>query len=253
MLADKFDNFIFDLDGTVWWWTQPVPGAAKAVKRLQAAGKDVYFITNNCVLTQDGFVKKLRAFGIRTDTAHIINPIETSIGLFRGKKVFVIGEGILQDLRAGGVKLVRSGATAVIVSEDRHVTYGKLADATQAVWEGAKGYKTAAGGVWSMGRKKTLGAGAIAAALEAATRQEFELLGKPSEHMVRFVKRLKLNPRKTLIVGDEMGSDVALGKRLGYKTALVLTGRDNMNDYRKAAKKERPDYVLKSMADITKK
>ena len=36
-----------DLDGVIWLGDQPIPGAAEAVGRLQAAGESVVFVTNN--------------------------------------------------------------------------------------------------------------------------------------------------------------------------------------------------------------
>jgi HAD superfamily hydrolase (TIGR01450 family) len=248
-----FDNYIFDLDGTVWWWTELVPGAAETVDRLRCAGKNVHFITNNCILTRAEFVKKLHGLGIETDKEHIINPSIIAARLLKGKRAFVIGEGLVADLDAAGVRMVDSGATAVIVSEDTHVDYRKMTRAADNVFAGAKGYKTAAGGVWFVGRNRRVpGTGAFAAGLELCTRTQFELLGKPSGHMARLIRTLKLKPRKTLIVGDEISSDVALGKKLKFSTALVLTGRDSLKDYRAAKKKDRPDFVLKSMADIIK-
>jgi ribonucleotide monophosphatase NagD (HAD superfamily) len=70
--------------------------------------------------------------------------------------------------------------------------------------------------------------------------------------MTDLIRSMGLTPKKTLMVGDEMSSDVALGKKLGFKTALVLTGRDSLADYRKAKKKDRPDFVLKSMKELIK-
>jgi HAD superfamily hydrolase (TIGR01450 family) len=253
MKLRDFDNYIFDMDGTFWWWTQIIPGAAETVRQLKKQGKEIYFITNNCVLTRVGFVKKLRGFGVETDTDHIINPFLVAAKLFKGKRVLVIGEGIKSELSRVGARVVKKGGDAVLVSEDRHTTYEKLALATEAVWKGAKGYKTAMGGVWFIDRKNRVpGAGAIAAALEEATRREFELIGKPSAHLARIIRAYKFKPEKTLMIGDELGSDVALGKRLGFATALVLTGRDTLNDCRNAKKEDRPDFVLKSMAAIIK-
>ena len=38
--------WVLDLDGVVWLGDQPIPGAADAVRKLQATGEDVLFVTN---------------------------------------------------------------------------------------------------------------------------------------------------------------------------------------------------------------
>ena len=47
MLADRYDAFLFDLDGVLYRGTQPTPGAADALARLRRAGKRLAFVTNN--------------------------------------------------------------------------------------------------------------------------------------------------------------------------------------------------------------
>jgi len=250
---DRFDTFIFDLDGTVWWWTEPIPGAPEVVEELKSAGKDVFFITSNCALPRAGYARKLRRFGIKTDVDHVLNPSIIAAAFLKGKKVFVIGEGIIKDLRKGKVKIVKRKADAVLVSEDRRVNFEKMSRAVEMVYNGAAGYKTASGGIWFMSKeKKVLGAGAIAAAIELCTRQELELLGKPSKHMEEMIKALKFDPQKTILFGDELSSDIILGNRLKFSTAFVLSGRDTLDDYKKAAQEEVPDFILKSVAEIIK-
>ena len=53
-----------DLDGVVWRAAAPIPGAAEAVARLQAAGAEVVFVTNNAYPDLAGHEAKLAAMGI---------------------------------------------------------------------------------------------------------------------------------------------------------------------------------------------
>ena len=251
---EKFNNFIFDLDGTIWWWNTLVPGAGKVIDNLRAAGKTVYFITNNCALPRSGYARKLKKFGIKANTNMILNPSIVAAGLLEGKKVFVIGEGIRHDLRAGKAKLVKEKAEAVLIAEDRKLNFEKLTRASELISKGAKGYKTASGGIWVMGKEKRIpGTGAIAAAIETSTRENLTLLGKPSDYMIDLIKALKLKADKTLMTGDTLASDIMMGNELKFSTALVLTGTDSMENYKKAKKEETPDFILKSIADLIKK
>ena len=60
----KYDNFVFDLDGTVWNWDNLIPKAINLFSILKKEKKNVYFVTNNTALTLAGFAKKLQNFGI---------------------------------------------------------------------------------------------------------------------------------------------------------------------------------------------
>ena len=246
-----FDNFLFDLDGTVWLWTELIPKADKVFQTLEELGKNIFFITNNCLLTRTGFAKKLQGFGIETKTENIINPTLAAIRIFRRKTVYCIGEGIITDLRRAKIK-VRERADNVLVSDDRKVTYDKLAKACNLVEDGAKFYKTASGGIWVVKGKRFPGTGAIASVIELTVGKEAELIGKPSKHMLNILKEFRFDSKRTVLFGDECDSDIAVGNRLNFKTVLVLTGKHKERDYLKARGIEKPDIVLRSVANILK-
>ncbi len=248
----EFDNFVFDLDGTVWYWTRLVDRASSVFSELRRQGRRVHFVTNNSLLTREGFAKKLQNFGISARPEQITTPSEVAVKLFRGKKVFCIGEGMITELRKNRIALTDSKPDAVIMAEDRSITYDKLAKACMVVEDGAKFYKTAEGRIFFYGNKRLPGGGALAAVIESCTYKKAELIGKPSEHMAHIVRKLKLNPEKTIFVGDELNTDIATGKKLGFSTALTLTGRDARKDYESARENE-PDFVLKSIADLINK
>jgi len=71
------------------------------------------------------------------------------------------------------------------------------------------------------------------------------LLGKPSSFMNEMIKLFVESPRnKTVLIGDELLTDIITGKQLGYSTVLVKTGVD------KKVGKLKPNLVLNSAADI---
>ena len=247
---NKFDHFMFDLDGTVWLWTKLIDGSKKVITELYRTGKSVYFITNNTALTRAGYAAKLRSFGIEAGTEQIVNPSLPAIRLFKGKKVFVLAEGIASDLRKAGIEVTAKDADAVLIGEDRNINYNKLSAAVSAMDSGAKSYKSASGGIWLMGKRHLIGTGAIAAAIEAATGKKAELIGKPSHHMLKEMRRLALHPAKTLIIGDELHTDIEAGNRLGWSTALVLTGNSTRKDARRAKGVQKPHFILNSVGEL---
>ncbi len=247
-----FENFVFDLDGTVWYWTRLVDRAASVFSELRRLGKRAHFITNNTLLTREGFAKKLQAFGISARPESITTPSDVAVSLFKRKRVFCIGEGMITELRSRRIALTDSRPDAVVMGDDRNINYEKLAKACILVEGGAKFYKTAEGRVFFYGNKRLPGGGALAAVIESSTLKKAELIGKPSEHMTHIVRELGLEPDKTLYTGDELNTDIVLGKRLGFATALTLSGRSTRMDYEAARGENEPDFVLKSVADLVK-
>lgn len=47
MVKNNYVGYFIDLDGTMYRGTDRIPAAARFIKRLQSAGKQVLFVTNN--------------------------------------------------------------------------------------------------------------------------------------------------------------------------------------------------------------
>src|SRR5438874_2237851 len=95
MIADRYDAFLFDLDGVLYRGDEPIPEAAQAVERLRRAGKRVAFVTNNSSRTPASVAAKLAAVGIRADRSEVVTSALVTADLLsaRGDRTaFVIGE-----------------------------------------------------------------------------------------------------------------------------------------------------------------
>jgi HAD superfamily hydrolase (TIGR01450 family) len=85
------------------------------------------------------------------------------------------------------------------------------------------------------------GAGAIVAAVETATGARAEVVGKPHAPIFREALRRAAGERP-LVVGDRLDSDIEGARRLGWDSALVLTGISTEADVR--ATGIEPTYVV---------
>src|SRR3954463_10905530 len=93
-LVAAYDQFIVDLDGTVYVGDDLTPGAVEAIEMLRGAGKGVAFVTNNPRLSGEDYVRKLWKLGLRASLADVV-----TVG------------GATQHLLAG----TRDGGPAVVV------------------------------------------------------------------------------------------------------------------------------------------
>jgi phosphoglycolate/pyridoxal phosphate phosphatase family enzyme len=253
-----FAGYIFDLDGTVYLGEHLLPGAEQALASLRAAGKHVAFISNNPLGRASEYVAKLNDLGVHASPEEVINSagaLRLSLSEKRpGAHVFLIGEEpVREELTAGGFVLTDSPqeAEVVVVSWDRQVTYAQLNQAFAALRRGAYFVATHPDVTCPLpGGSEWLDAGAFIALFEAAIGRKVDAIaGKPSPLMLEVIlHQWGLPPSECLLVGDRLETDIALGRRAGVATALVLTGVTSPDQA--TAHPRQPDFILQSIAEL---
>lgn len=250
-------NFVFDLDSTLWKWSELVPGAKKTVNKLKKEGKKVYVVTNNNLLTRAGIAHRLNKLGLSIKQGSILTSgyVAAQILSDRGvNRVYILGEqGLIDELEAKDIKISDS-VKDVVVALDRNTNYWKLAKAAKLINKGANFWTTGNDAVLDVGKRKIPGEGAYIEALKTITGQEPELLGKPSDYMKDALSdKFGLYPEKTILIGDSLRSDIALGNKLGLRTGLVLGGESSKNDLKEANGIEVPNFVFQDIKRILRK
>jgi HAD superfamily hydrolase (TIGR01450 family) len=250
MKFDKFDTFIFDLDGTIWCWERLYKNVKKVLKAIQSKNKQVIFVSNNTLLSRIGLVEKLNNFGIEADLNSLINSgYAVSIYLKnfgRKSKVLAFGNGLIEELKYNKIKLVRKPRVDfLVVGHDLEFNMKKLSIAYEALNFGAKFLGTARGKIFVTEKTELPGTGLIIELIENMSGKKAEILGKPSDFICNLIKQhVKFEIRKTIWVGDEV-SDVISGKKIGCYTCLVKTGV-----YKGGKLDVKPDFIINSVGDM---
>jgi ribonucleotide monophosphatase NagD (HAD superfamily) len=77
------------------------------------------------------------------------------------------------------------------------------------------------------------------------------VLGKPSRAAVAALQaRLGVPGREMLVVGDDLGMDVALGRMGGAQTVLVRSGISGQIDLQAVPERRRPDAAIDGVAEL---
>jgi NagD protein len=251
-----YRGWLFDLDGTIYLGERLVPGAAELVAALRAEGRRVAFLSNKPLETRADYAEKLTRLGIPAQPDDVIN---SSLVLARhlrtldpGAPVYVIGEPpMLAEMRAHGFE-VRDDARVrwVVIAFDRTFSYAKLDTALQAVRGGARLIATNPDRTCPVDGGEIPDCAGMIAAVEAVTDRRVEtIVGKPSPIILEVaLAALGVPAADTVIVGDRIETDVAMGKRSGLATILVLSGVTRPDDPRIAALA--PDRVVRSVAEL---
>jgi HAD superfamily hydrolase (TIGR01450 family) len=244
-LIKKFDVFIFDLDGTIWWYPQVIDGAEKVYEKLLEMKKKVIFVSNFTFLDRDGVVKLLRKSGIAVEKEQIITSSYVASKIVKNEEVFPIGEGLESELRKNGVKVVKNEkANVVVVGHDTKFNYNKANIALKILLKkNSKFYSTAYGKLWIFKNEIVPGTGLITAGLEYCSNKKAIMVGKPSKFMLKEIKRITHG--NIIYFGDENKADIEFAKEAGFFSVFVRNGVDKI-----PSNKYKPDAVLNSIKNL---
>lgn len=245
-------NWVLDLDGVVWLAETPIPGAAAAVRRLQAAGERVVFVTNNSFPTEAEYESKLGQQGIDGRGAVISSAIAAASLIAPGERVLVCGgPGVVEALEKRGATIMEKGQPeVVVVGFHRDFNYERMRIAASAVRGGARLVATNDDATYPTPEGLIPGAGAILAGIERASGVRAIVAGKPYEPMADIV-RARLGDSAGIVVGDRPDTDGKLANRLGYRFALVFTGVITADEV--ASVEPPPDEVAPDLATLVER
>lgn len=254
-------TIMFDLDGVIWRGRKPLPEAAPAIRWIRERGISCYFLTNNSTRTRADYVRLLAQAGIECSEDNIMTSAYATAAYmveqgWTGRSALVIGEsGLAEELRRVGIKVMQppewKNAEAVVVGLTRRFDYEALFCAQQAILSGARFIASNRDGTYPTEDGLLPGAGAIVAAVQAATHAEPFVVGKPQPYMVEKVLASANCPtEQAALVGDRLDTDVALARRLGLFAILVLTGVTNREAAESAEGSCRPDVIIENLGEL---
>ena len=258
-MVNKYNSFIFDLDGTIYRGESIIPGADKTINHIKYLDKKVLFISNKTTGTVKDYYIFLKNFGLNVEEDEIINSTivvkNYLLDNHPAKKFFAIGEQVFVDeLVSAGLQYSEEPMKidVLLITLDRTLNYEKLEIAAKALENGARFFAANIDDTCPVDGGEVLDAGSTISALEKRTHKKLELhFGKPSDFMIKEIKnRLNGNLSDTLLLGDRIETDIAMGNKLGVDTALVSTG---VKLYTNGNSEIKPTYYLNSVFDLIKK
>ena len=251
---------ILDMDGVLWRDNTPIGDLPAIFAHIRERGLQVALATNNATKTVDEYLDKFSGFGVTLEPWQIITSALASVEVLskrfpEGGAVFIVGEnGLERALAESGFTPITDPddervPVAVVGGFDRSVTYNKLRRATLHIRAGVPFYGTNPDRTFPTPQGLIPGAGAILAALEAATGINPIIIGKPEPAMMYMaLERLGTTPKETLVVGDRLETDITAGQAAGCKTALVLSGVSNREQAQ--AWEPAPDFIVEELSTL---
>jgi len=247
---------LIDIDGvlTVSW--EPLAGAVTALDRLRAAGLPLALVTNTTSRTRASIAAALARAGFAVSADDILTaPVIAAAYLrkhFPDARCLLLSSGdISEDL--AGVRLSRDDDPAVDVvlvgGAGPEFSYQAVNAAFGHLQSGASLVAMHRGLYWRTSEGLQLDSGAFVLGLEQAAGTTAEVVGKPAPaFFAAALAHLGARPDRTLMVGDDIETDVLAAQRQGLTGVLVKTGKYLPRAQLTAS--GTPDHVLGSFADL---
>lgn len=262
MRLDDAAGFVFDVDGTLVHRAghelHVQPGAAEVLARIRASGRPFAIFTNGTYEAPETFAAGLRSAGLDVADDELLTPLQSVRAYLDANRldggVQLIGtEASREYLLRVGLRLEDGeGAGAIFVATPAAVDFAQLERAARAVLGGAQlltgsyapAYAGADGPIFSRGAMMT-------AALAKVTGARPVVVGKPSEAALQTISdRLGAPTDELVVIGDDLGMDVALGKLGGARTILVRSGISGTLELGQVPEGQRPDEVVDGVAEL---
>ena len=158
-----------------------------------------------------------------------------------------LGNAFVHELYKAGFTITDINPDFVIVGETRSYNWDMMHKAAFFVNNGARVIATNQD---THGHGFTPACGALCAPIEKITGRKPFYVGKPSPWIIRAaLNKMQGHSEETVIVGDNLRTDILAGFQAGLETVLVLSGVSNLNDVESMP--FRPSHIFPSVADIT--
>ena len=241
---------LLDLDGVLYTGDQIIAGAGLAVQKLRDAGLLIAGVTNTTTQPKLAIAKKLKDFGVPIHETEIYTPAALAvqqIGLSSAR--LYIRDSLQQDFH--GIHSTDHKPDFIVMGDLGGEGYSPeiLREIFMQVMDGSQLLALHKNRFWQKPDGLHLDLGPFVAAIEYATGKQATILGKPSKNFFHGVcSSMGVLPEQTLMIGDDIESDIGGAQQAGLKTALVQTGKYRAEFVAQTGIKA--DLALPSIADL---
>ena len=257
-LDTAYDVALLDLDGVVYLGGAAIPGAAQALRKADAAGMRLAYVTNNAFRTPAAIAGLLTSFGVPAAPADVVTSAQAAARLLAerlpaGAPVLVVGgTGLRLALRERGLRPVSTAADrpqAVVQGYAPGLDYSLLAEGGLAVAAGALFVASNGDRTLPSRRGRQPGNGSLIQVIATATGVQPLVVGKPEPPLHR-ESVLRTGAHHPLVVGDRLDTDIEGAHRVGADSMLVLTGVTGPAEAVLAPPSQRPSYLAEDLSGL---
>ncbi|SMO83326.1 TIGR01457 family HAD-type hydrolase [Melghirimyces algeriensis] len=237
----RYRGYLIDLDGTLFKGEEVISSGLRFIDELEKRGLAYLYFTNNSFRKPEQVAEKLQGFGYPATPDQVVTSAQATAVYLQNRlgapSVYPVGgKGLKDALTEVGCRFTEHHPDAVVVGIDPSFTYDKMKTACLAIRAGAKFFATNGDLMLPSDEGLLPGNGSLCAGITAATGVQPTFIGKPEQPIVDYaLSRLQTSVQETLIVGDNLLTDIQAGVNSGMDTLLVFGGVTTEEEYRKSS------------------
>jgi len=246
-------GFLIDLDGVMYTGNRAIPGTDRAIGFLEEQGYSYRFVSNTTRKCRQTIANNLSQMGLTIPESLIFTPAIAAAAYLEktGRHNFhllVTGDVERDFFKYPTPK--KNGADLIIVGDaGEEFTYQNLNAAFRALLDGADLIALERDRYWMAPDGLKLSAGPFVTALEYAAGKKAVLMGKPSRAFFDLaLTDMGLQPDQTVMIGDDIQTDIGGAQDAGMRGVLVRTGKYREEIVKRSA--IRPSLIINSIAEI---
>lgn len=252
--TSSIKSVLLDLDGVLYVGDLRIRGAVDAVHRLKREGYRLAGVTNTTTQPRSTVAAKLQNFEFPLTVDDIFTPAALAISTIGTASArLYVRDALLEDFSQ--VKTDSKNPEYIVMGDLGGDGYdpATLTEIFNHVMNGAKVLALHKNRFWQKPDGLHLDIGPFVVAIEYATGQAATILGKPSaDFFLGICESLGSSPKESLMIGDDVESDIGGAQKAGLKSALVQTGKYR-EEFAKQMMKDhaiKPTVILPSIADL---
>ncbi|MFX0059427.1 MAG: HAD-IIA family hydrolase [Candidatus Hodarchaeota archaeon] len=252
---ENVKGILSDIDGTLYFKGKPTEGAIKAVNNLRKEGIKLLFFTNTDSKTPQTIYKNLQNLGFTVFKEEIFTPIialKEFLSKSPDKRLFLVTTMEVKKEFQEFSQVKGSEIPDYVVIGDFRDNWdvNRLNQAFKYVLKGAKLLGTQ-GNKYFLDHEgePVIDTGSFVNLIANAANIKARIFGKPSkDYFDQALKRIKLTNDESIVIGDDIESDIQGAINANIRAVLVETGKGKF--YNPSIEKIKPNHVIKTFASI---
>lgn len=248
-------GILSDIDGTLYFKGKPIKGAINAVDELRKRGIKLLFFTNTDSKTPETIFRNLQELGFTIFKEEIFTPIialKEFLSKSPNKKLFLVTtEEVKKEFEAFYQIQGSEEPDFVVIGDFRdNWNVNRLNQAFKYVLKGAELLGTQGNNYFlNQEGEPVIDTGSFVQLIANAANVTSRIFGKPSiEFFNQALERINLSNEESLVIGDDIESDIQGAINANIRSILVETGKGQFYPQKNA--KIIPNKVLKNFGSI---
>ncbi|MHA2287750.1 MAG: HAD-IIA family hydrolase [Promethearchaeota archaeon] len=253
---EPIKGILSDIDGTLYFKGKAIPGAIETIEQLREKDIKLLFFTNTDSKTPHHIYEILRDYGFKLNIGEIFTPLIALREFLSDRpesKVYLVATEEVQNEFKDFHQIKEKELPDYVIISDFHDNWdvNKLNNAFKHVIKNNAKLLGTQGNKYYLDKngEPVIDTGSFVNMIATAANVTPMIFGKPSkEYFLQALKKFALPANETIVVGDDIETDIVGAHNANLRGILVKTGKGQF--YKSAMKDVKPYKIINSISSI---